>query len=831
MNPTGGYEMADVTTTDGIPVKSALAVAVSMAVAGHASEAQAQDGAKSSGIEEITVTARKREESLQDVSASVTALTGDDLKRQGLLNIEDTVRMLPSVYHVGGTAGANKIIFRGVSDNPGAFIAASSSALYIDEQPLTQFSINPEPRMIDIERVEALAGPQGTLYGDSSQSGTLRIITNKPDPSEFSANADFMVRAGEMSDTSHEVSGVLNLPLIEDKFAIRLVGFSATDGGYIDNVLGVSPMRGTRDNSSAVGKDINWVDTLGGRIAAKWFVNDEWTITANAMTQKSEAGGRNDYDPLVGDLQTVKFFRDTRDDDWTQGALTIEGSIGGLDLTSITSYFERDIDYVFDRTTYSAYFNYNFCPGYATYCWSGQAGAQYQAFGVGPISVDSSGYLTFYSTVPNDQDTIGFNTLIQNNDRFTQELRLSKTGDNFRWVIGAFYEEKNEIWEYRAITPEFEQSLAYAYWTYLYSPTGVDPSWWLSVDDTEWEQWAVFGNFSYNFTDNFSAEVGLRYFDQEMNRTYFVDKPFINHGGFPDVTTPKGGNDDVVPKVTLTWTIDDEKMVYALYSEGFRSGGANRNRTPNTVFPQAYDPDLLKNFEIGAKTRWLDGRLQINATAYIGKWENYQIEAVDPSFRSCDPGEIPDVDLCNQPFQVMVANVGDAEQTGLEMDIRAAVSENLDLGLNLGYVKAETSENFEVTVPVPKGTQLPNVPELKFSSFFQFNWPVFQSEQMYLRGQYTWQDESKNQLEELPELAPLVTGGAAMFIQPSYGILDFRVGLSSDNWTLEGFATNVMDERAALYNDVFFSDVFFGRRRVTTNRPREFGVRFSYSWQ
>nr|MDJ0748341.1 TonB-dependent receptor plug domain-containing protein [Woeseiaceae bacterium] len=190
--------MAELTSTDGIPVKSALAVAVSMAVGGYADDAQAQDdGASGGGIEEITVTARKREESLQDVSASIQALTGDDLKRQGLLNIEDVIRKLPSVNHIGGTAGANKIIFRGVSDNPGAFIAASSAALYIDEQPLTQFSINPEPRMVDIERVEALAGPQGTLYGDSSQSGTMRIITNKPDPTAFSAFTDVMFRQGD----------------------------------------------------------------------------------------------------------------------------------------------------------------------------------------------------------------------------------------------------------------------------------------------------------------------------------------------------------------------------------------------------------------------------------------------------------------------------------------------------------------------------------------------------------------------------------------------------------------------------------------------------------
>ena len=742
--------------------------------------------------------------------------------------------MLPSVSSIGGTSGAQKIIFRGVSDNPGAFIAASSAGLYIDEQPLTQFSVNPEPRMIDIERVEALAGPQGTLYGDSSQSGTLRIITNKPDPTAFAANADFMVRAGEQSDLSHEISGWINLPLIEDKFAIRLVGFTATDGGYIDNVLGVSPMRGTRDNANVVADDVNFVDHIGGRISAKWFVNDEWSVTASTMFQSSEANSHNDYDPNVGDLKTVKFFNDTRDDEWSQFALTIAGGFGnGFEFTSITSYFDRDLDYVFDRTTYSAYFNYNFCPNYATYCWSGQSGAQTQAFGFGGINIDpDTGYLVFYSAVPNDQDAIGLNTNILENYRFTQEFRLSKTGDNYRWVLGAFYEEKTEYWEYRAQTPEFLESLSYAYWTYLYAPSAVsDPSWWLSVDDTEWEQWAVFGNFSYDLTDDLTIEVGARFFDQEMDRTYFVDKPFIVHAGFPDVTNPTGGNSDVVPKITVEYNLDDDKMIYALYSEGFRAGGANRNRTPFTIFPQSYDPDLLKNFEVGAKTRWLDGRLQINATAYFGQWENYQIEAVDPSNRACLAGEVPDIDFCNQPFQVMVANVGDAEQIGLEFDLRAAPNDNLDFGLGVGWVEAETTEEFVVTTVVAAGTRLPNVPELKISAFAQYNWSVFGGENMFVRGQYTWQDESKNQLEEIAAGAPLELTGAPLFMQPSYGILDLKLGLVSDKWTLEGFVSNVTDERAALYDNPFFFDYFFGKSRVTTNRPREFGVRFSYNWQ
>lgn len=808
-----------------LPTKSAVAVAISTALTGGAATAQETTGEGFSGIEEITVTARKREESMQDIPVSIQAFTGEDLKRQGIRNFEDAVRFMPSVSHIGGAPGANKIIFRGVSDNPNAFIAASSAALYIDEQPLTQFTVNPEPHMVDIARVEALAGPQGTLYGDSSQSGTMRIITNKPDPTTFEAAAEIMLRTGSGVDDSYDVNGMLNLPLIEDKFALRIVGFTAHEGGFIDNVLGVSPVAGGRDNSDVVGEDINDADIYGGRISAKWFINDDWSATLSYIQQTTDVGSYSDHDPSIGDLKTVRFYSESRDDEWWQASLTLEGSIGPLDIVSNTSYFDREMEYLIDRTIYSSYWNYNFCVNafFVGYCWSGS---------------------TFYN-----QDVVGYANQPQQNDRFTQEIRLSQTGDNFRWVLGAFYEEKTEHWEYRARTPDFLNTLAIYYWTGVngYTLSGVDPSWWLSVDDTEWEQWAVFGNFSYDFNEKWSAEVGYRYFDQEMDRSYFVDKPFIVADGWPDYTFPEGGHTDGVPKVSVTYRFDDEKMIYALYSEGFRAGGANRNRVPEelTIFPLVYDPDLLKNTELGVKTRWADGRIQLNATLFHGQWENYQIESIDPSFAPCGPGEDPSTDPCGQPFQVVVANVGDAEQTGLELELRAAPSDQWDLGLNFMTINAQTSEEFVVsdeTNPVPKGAKLPNVPEYKFGVYAEYTFPVniMGGSDAFIRGQYTYQSDSLNQLEEADAVSIFEaqqSGGALtasaknQVVQPAYGIADVRAGVVSDSWTVEFFISNLTDERAVLYDDDLSFDAYFGRQRISVNRPREYGLRVTRYWQ
>ena len=808
--------------------KSALAVAIGAAVAGQ-NTAVAQDSDSAQGLEEMIVTAQKRDENLQDVAFSIRAFSEEDLRRQASQSFEDYVKFLPSVSYVSTVSGATKIIFRGVSDSPGSFIADSSAAIYLDEQPLTQFGIAVDPRMVDIERVEALAGPQGTLFGDSSQSGTLRIITNKPDPTKFESMVDVSLRTGSDSDESYDISGMVNIPLVEDKFALRLVGYSAHDGGFIDNVLGTSPMRGTKDNADMVDENINGIDFVGGRVAAKWFVTENWAATGSVVFQRSESDGHNNYDDTVGDLQTVKFFEEPRDDEWWQTGLTIEGSAGSFNFVSSTSYFERDLEYNYDRTHYAAYFNYNFCPAYATYCWSGQSN--------GAVAFDpETGYLDFYTAGPNDQDTTSFNTLTLDRTSFSQEFRLSQETSRYRWVAGVFYEKKTENWEYLTFTPEFTDTLSSAYWLSFYeaNPDGAQ-AWWRSEDDTEWEQWAVFGDFSFDFNDSWTASVGGRYFDQDMDRKYEVDKAFVSAPGvWPDRTNPQGGNSDFVPKVSLSWNVDEERMIYALYSEGFRAGGANRNRVPEelTILPLVYAPDKLNNFELGGKTRWFDDRLQVNATAFYMQWEDYQIESVDPSDTPCVPPATSATDPCGQPFQVMVANAGDAEQIGLELSIHTVFGEGWDIGFDGMYVQAETAEEFVVTdnsLPVPKGSRLPNVPELKFATWAQYTWQVnvLGADSLYGRLQYAWQDDSLNRLEPWPE-----DSNSAQLVQESYGIADLITGLQAGQWEAQFFVKNLTDERAQLYRDTdAWSRRFFGRgERVSTNRPREFGVRFFYRW-
>ena len=333
----------------------------------------------SAELEEVVVTARQRAETSQEIPMMVQALSGEEIRKQGLTTLEDFSRFVAGLNISTTTPGQNTIVFRGVSDG-GGFLVDPTAAIYLDEQPMSLTSAAPDIYPVDLARMEALAGPQSTLYGASSQSGAIRVITNKPDPTEFSANIGAGMGSTNSGGNSYELDATVNIP-ISDSVAIRLSGFSATDAGYIDNVQGTTVVNnifttgenpdegGLRNNSDMLEDDFNSVDWQGGRAAIRWLVDDNWSVTATTNYQKLEADGYNDYDPSVGDLETVKFAKEIRTDEWVQTSLVIEGDLGFAQLVSATSYYDRDMFYTNDTQSYAAYFHYSFgrYAGYATY--------------------------------------------------------------------------------------------------------------------------------------------------------------------------------------------------------------------------------------------------------------------------------------------------------------------------------------------------------------------------------------------------------------------------------------------------------------------------------
>jgi iron complex outermembrane receptor protein len=796
-----------------------LSLAISALIAAPAATAMAQDQAEATGdimLEEITVTARKRAENLQTVPESIQAISAQTIEQAGLRDMADYVRFIPSLNIVEANPGIAMVVFRGIADSQGTFIAMPSAAVYLDEQSLV-LNGQPNPRMVDIERVEALSGPQGSLYGASAQAGVLRIVTNKPDPTAFDAYIDVDLSSTKSGDMSYDASGMINIPLSES-WALRLVGFSAKDGGFIDNVLGTTPRFELFENDGTEEKNFNDVKYTGGRIAARWFINDDWTMTAGIIYQKTKSDGRSEHDPAyAGDLNVVRFFPDKEFDrqDWTQYALTFEGDLGFADFVSATSYFTRDWTYTQDTSVgYAGYFGtfcYNpYLIAYSRYCFQ-------------PASLADTTYYggAYYN------DPIGYLTNTTKNKKFSQEFRLFHQGETIDWVAGFFYEHSKEDWEFTTFTDGYDESLSMA--NYLAGnidgpiPTRLPgDAWWFSADSTTWKQWAVFGEVVWHITDRWDLTGGARYFDQKMDKSYFVELPRYNPT--PDgVSHPNSHEKDWVPKVSLAFNATDNNMFYALYSEGFRPGGTNRDRG-DPFFPNQYDSDKLKNFEIGTKNTLANGRVRLNATYFNMKWEDYQLEVVDPSSRLCGSENAPPEPNCGQPWQKVVANVGNAKSQGVEVQFDWAATDSFTLGANATWLDAKLKDDVEIGILVPAGSRLPLSPKFKGSMYAQYDWDVdwFGGSNTWLRLQWSYTGNMLNQVEPLT----IDDGPAPQIKQPSYNIGDLRWGLDHGQWSMQLYINNLTDERAVLFANPYEMDYFFGRSRVTVNRPRQFGIRW-----
>ena len=330
-----------------------------------AGAALAQDNA-TPAIDEIIVTATKRHMSIQDLAQSISALTAEDIEKQGLDSLEDIVAAMPSMTLAADLPGRNKIVFRGMNTGNDEYRTDSQASVYLDEIPMTAVSQQLSPRVVDMERIEILPGPQGTLFGASSQAGTMRYITNKPNSDGFSGSIDMSVSTTKGGDGSYDISGHVNIP-VSDNFAIRAVGYTVDEGGWVDNVLGDS-LNGFEDNAAYVKENFNTWGVTGGRLAAKWDIGDNWSALASIITEESETKGNWDIDPAIGDELTTRFHDEFRLDDWTTYGLTITGDLGFAELTSASAWVDRTVTYEWDNHVYDSWkstaANYCSYPGY-----------------------------------------------------------------------------------------------------------------------------------------------------------------------------------------------------------------------------------------------------------------------------------------------------------------------------------------------------------------------------------------------------------------------------------------------------------------------------------
>jgi len=754
----------------------------------------------SAELEEVVVTARQRAESSQDIPMMVQSISGEDLQKQGITTLEDFSRQVAGLNVQTTTPGQNTIVFRGVSDG-GGFLVDPTAAIYLDEQPMSQTSFAPDIYPVDLARIEALAGPQSTLYGASSQSGAVRVITNKPDPSGFEANIGAGVSSTSDGGTGYDIDGTVNIPL-SDSVAIRLSGFSARDAGFIDNVLGTtvyddvfgSGLGGQKTNAGVVGEDINEVDWMGARASIRWLVNDNWTVTATANYQDLEADGYNDYDPSVGDLEVIKFHKETRTDEWLQTSLVIEGDLGFAQLVSATSYYDRDMFYAHDTQSYAAYFHYSFgiYYGYATY----------------DFGLDPTGYLT------NDQ----------NNESWTQEFRLSGSTDRTNWTLGAFWQESEEFWDFLTYVDGYRNSPAFEAWSYYYPGIAPTDIWWNSFQGTERTDKAVFGEIDIDIIeDRITALLGGRWYEVERELSYTVERPDARvDQQLPNRTAT---DDGFIPKYGLEFHLNDDIMAYGIYSEGYRVGGTNRGRgldLGGPTLPVVYESDILENTEFGLKSTFADGKILLNAVYYTMKWKDMQIEVTDPSNQLgiLSGGAYPNI-----PFQIVVGNVGDATVKGYDIEMKALLGENFEVGFSLTDItRASVSAAQVYDEPRAVGGQVPSGldPQSALPLFADTSYYIY-AEYSGLnvlggtggfRLQHSYVGESLNQLTDgftSPRLQ-----------QGDYDITDLILTWERENWSAQLRFNNISDERGITYEDSQYFDQIWGRNSSTVIRPRNF---------
>ena len=796
--------MTDITRKGPAPQAISAAVSAVLSMAAHDAAAQEAPETPVIGLGEVIVTATKRAESMQDVSQSIKAFDTEAIAMRGLQGIDDVAKYIPGLSLAQREPAGTTIVFRGVASSGLQFGAVSSSALYLDEQPITQSGRSPNPRFIDIERIEALRGPQGTLYGASSQSGTLRVITNKPDPSGFSAWAEAEVSSVDGGSEGYDLSAMVNVPLGE-RVSLRLVGFTAEDAGYIDNVLSLSQGQ-TFDNSDVAGKDVNSVRTNGGRAALRFDIGETADLTIGAIYQDISTDGHSDVNEGVGDLRQVRFEEESLDDEWYQLALTFNKSLPFGDLVVAGSYFDRKFAYEADASDYEFSLN---CPAYDN---DGNLNAPPPFCQANFVAYDFGG------------DPRGVGTNNEDTEIDTLEVRLQSNNDavsRWSWLAGAFYSKETGHTEFGSFVRDYADTPSFAYFNYYEQNltgntlVGTD-QWWQGIYDTETEQRALFGEVGFDVTDNFTITAGGRWFEYETKyQLQQQSPPGSTWFKFLDDTVDTDDNGSVM-KLNLNYRIDDDRMVYATYSEGYRNGGNNPVR-PSSILPREFSSDTLDNYEVGAKSEWLDNRLRFNVALYYMEWNDFAVQIEDPQ---------------PQVFQLGYVNLPTAEIPGVEAELTYLVNDAWQIEATLGYNDAKISEATVLTLvdddgnefvrPVEDGARLPLTPD--WSGSLGIEWRPrgeLLSAQPFVRADFAYVGEVVTNLEGFES----VIGQAGLSTQDAYETGDLRFGLEADGWSAALFVRNISDERATT-----FRSNRWAVPRLSVIQPRTYGLQFRYEF-
>ena len=773
---------AKLSVTQGPTALSAVgALCMSLCVSGSLAQTTtgdqpAGDASATVGLEEIVVTADRHVGTVQTTPISITAISGDELRAQGITSASEVGAETPGISEHNSGPGQTEYEMRGISSAGGT---SPTVGFYLDDVPLTPAAQSLEgkvvidPNLYDLNRVEVLRGPQGTLYGSSSMGGTIRLISNQPDTHEFAASGQLTGSDTWDGGPNYGANVMVNVPLINDQLAVRIVGTDNYTSGWIDRiVLNPFPLpaaggfaRGNVLGAPVVAdhKDVNWERQESVRGSVLWQPVDGLTITPTVMYQKITQGGPNYVDVPPGVSYEAHYqpfdLNEPYSDTFTLTTLPIKYDFASVEVASITAHYDRNSHLIQD---------------------SSEIGQDFleALIGIPGVSYATAGPLTSYETDHTGQTS--------------EEFRLSSTGSApLQWVAGAFYEDYDAHTNIGTGTPS---PAAQAFLTSVFG----GPSYFNLAFQNILKQYAGFGEISYQLGP-FKATTGLRYYSYQQNENLTQGGGLITGGGPPTFDSIPSSAHGVNPKFNLAYEPNKDLTLYAEAAKGFRPGGVN-SPAPVTCPKNAlqYDPDGLWSYELGEKARLLDDRLIINSAVYFEDWTNIQ-------------------QLFTEKCGVVVtSNAGTAHVYGGELEATARLTQEITLSNGLGLTHAFIAESPPGSA-FAAGERVQNVPSVTNTTSIAYTRPVLPNYDLVFRVTNVYTGDSTD-----PSFAPITD-------VPSRDIANLRVGLMGQNrMSVFLFVDNVTDKRAYLNDPEEIFTFVPSMNRVTTNQPRTIGVQFSY---
>jgi outer membrane receptor protein involved in Fe transport len=735
--------------------------------------------AQAAALEEIVVTAQKREEHIQDVPISISAISGESLDMQGSRDFRDILRTVPGLSFAGNEPGMSRYSIRGVST------AASSptTGLYLDDVSLLSISTNfagaIDPPIFDLERIEVLKGPQGTLYGGSAMGGAIKFVSRKPDLEATTVDAAAGVSTTDGGGISYDLESVLNLPLVDGKVGMRAGILYREEAGYVDYMPdqpGVFLNRSATTppdpyeplpfdtNGTVNRKNANERTNLAGRLAFKFALADDLTILPSITIQRSRKDNPNDFWTNLSDFKASYRFQQPTNDDVEIYSLSITKSFDSFDLTALSGYFNRSLNWERD---------YSYFVG---------------------------------SLVPPLLSTNSYNQSDTSTSTFSQEIRLASSNPDaaLKWVAGLFYSDQSD---------ELNQLVTTAGAGDVFG-TGTDVVY-VGKQSTSMQQYAAFADATYSLTEQFEASLGLRWFeiDQEING----DFDGVFNGGPSSISQKTSVDVGLNPKLTLTYRPTDGHIAYVTGSQGFRPGGPNRFNTSSPLCgpdfenlgidraPATYESDNLWTYELGSKNLFSAGRVIVNGAVYYTDWKKIQQQVNLPS--------------CGFQF---VANIGAAEIKGAEIELRVAATPSLTLGGNASYTDSKITESAP-GVSAKVGQPVLDTPDWIANAFLEYQHPFFGGWGSNARVDYEYHGSNIRQFDTVVPVA-LPEGGTTLVpdvtqVQDSYDVLNLSFAVSKDDWQAKLYVINAANSSSLLdYTRLLNTP------NATALRPRTIGI-------